>query len=226
MKITKSMKTSLSLAAAMGTFALAAANGATTIMDTTTRNGSFETTELWVNSFAETAGAPSYETNFASEGTRSMRIRGTSSTSGEGTAQNTEFVVSATVAFNLSFDWNARANWLTTDAIAYTLFTTSDNTSSGTITTIAEGSVDGNITNTAVTINESFTGIGTVAGASVGQQLWIEFAYDLSSYAVDKTTDANARVDNVVLTAIAVPEPSSAALLGLGGLALILRRRK
>lgn len=31
-------------------------------------------------------------------------------------------------------------------------------------------------------------------------------------------------VDNIVLTA--VPEPSSAALLGLGGLALILRRRK
>ncbi len=32
--------------------------------------------------------------------------------------------------------------------------------------------------------------------------------------------------DGYTLTAIAVPEPSSAALLGLGGLALILRRRK
>jgi hypothetical protein len=32
--------------------------------------------------------------------------------------------------------------------------------------------------------------------------------------------------DNVVLTAVAVPEPTTTALLGLGGLALILRRRK
>lgn len=34
------------------------------------------------------------------------------------------------------------------------------------------------------------------------------------------------RVDNIQLDLTAVPEPSSAALLGLGGLALILRRRK
>lgn len=33
-------------------------------------------------------------------------------------------------------------------------------------------------------------------------------------------------LDNVMLTAEAVPEPSTTALLGLGGLALILRRRK
>ena len=33
-------------------------------------------------------------------------------------------------------------------------------------------------------------------------------------------------IDNVVLTGEAVPEPSTTALLGLGGLALILRRRK
>ncbi|MGJ8657925.1 MAG: PEP-CTERM sorting domain-containing protein [Akkermansiaceae bacterium] len=33
-------------------------------------------------------------------------------------------------------------------------------------------------------------------------------------------------LDNINLTAAAVPEPSSTALLGLGGLALILRRRK
>ncbi|MFC4993806.1 PEP-CTERM sorting domain-containing protein [Rubritalea tangerina] len=32
--------------------------------------------------------------------------------------------------------------------------------------------------------------------------------------------------DNVVLDVVAVPEPSSTALIGLGGLALILRRRK
>ncbi len=35
-----------------------------------------------------------------------------------------------------------------------------------------------------------------------------------------------AGLDNIRITAAPVPEPSSAALLGLGGLALILRRRK
>ena len=32
--------------------------------------------------------------------------------------------------------------------------------------------------------------------------------------------------DRVVLDVVAIPEPSTTALLGLGGLALILRRRK
>ena len=39
-------------------------------------------------------------------------------------------------------------------------------------------------------------------------------------------TDHDAYADNFVVDYTAVPEPSSAALLGLGGLALILRRRK
>ena len=38
--------------------------------------------------------------------------------------------------------------------------------------------------------------------------------------------DSTALIDNVTITATTVPEPSSTALLGLGGLALILRRRK
>ena len=43
----------------------------------------------------------------------------------------------------------------------------------------------------------------------------------------NKTVQNSAfRFDDVVISATAVPEPSSAALLGLGGLALIFRRRK
>ena len=36
----------------------------------------------------------------------------------------------------------------------------------------------------------------------------------------------HAFLDDIVITGNVVPEPSTAALLGLGGLALILRRRK
>jgi hypothetical protein len=52
-------------------------------------------------------------------------------------------------------------------------------------------------------------------------------SYTLELFNANQTSDSNNKhtwVDNVSLTA--VPEPSSATLLGLGGLALILRRRK
>ncbi|MGB0993073.1 MAG: PEP-CTERM sorting domain-containing protein [Akkermansiaceae bacterium] len=43
---------------------------------------------------------------------------------------------------------------------------------------------------------------------------------------VIQRTGGQVRIDNVRLDLVQVPEPSSAALLGLGGLALILRRKK
>ncbi|BDS06985.1 hypothetical protein NT6N_20250 [Oceaniferula spumae] len=48
--------------------------------------------------------------------------------------------------------------------------------------------------------------------------------YTFEIYADQSTTSNHIIVDNLVLNA--VPEPSSTALLGIGGLALILRRRK
>lgn len=47
----------------------------------------------------------------------------------------------------------------------------------------------------------------------------------LVGWAAD-SSNATFDLDNLTLTTAAVPEPSSIALLGLGGLALILRRRK
>lgn len=219
---TTSPFSSLVLAAAVFGFCAIPAISATTIMNSSTLNGSFEDDAFWVNSFAETGttGTHQYETNWSSDGSRSIRIRSAGS-GGTGSAQNTGFIVSSGLTFDLSFDWNARAGWKTTDAIAYTLFTTDDNTSGGNITMIAQGSVDGFATDTGFTIEESFSGIGSVAGASVGQELWIEFAYDTSSYTT--SSDMNARVDNVVLTA--VPEPSSFSLLGIGLAYFCFRRR-
>lgn len=40
------------------------------------------------------------------------------------------------------------------------------------------------------------------------------------------STISRRAIDNVALTMVAVPEPSSAVLLGLGGIALMMRRRK
>ena len=51
-----------------------------------------------------------------------------------------------------------------------------------------------------------------------------DFTYINVGFARDAVTGSNVTIDNVNLTA--VPEPSSAALLGLGGLSLIMRRRR
>lgn len=61
----------------------------------------------------------------------------------------------------------------------------------------------------------SYTADGTEA------QLWLALSMDSSS-AVRST----ATIGSTDLSFVAIPEPSSTALLGLGGLALILRRRR
>ncbi|MGB0774369.1 MAG: PEP-CTERM sorting domain-containing protein [Akkermansiaceae bacterium] len=68
---------------------------------------------------------------------------------------------------------------------------------------------------------------GTVSGA------WADYVVagtvdtaSSSVFLVINTNGNQVRVDNVRLDLVQVPEPSSTALLGLGGLALILRRRK
>ncbi|MFC5050439.1 PEP-CTERM sorting domain-containing protein [Rubritalea spongiae] len=52
----------------------------------------------------------------------------------------------------------------------------------------------------------------------------VEFRIYLDDRAGNQNSSSGTYIDNVVISA--VPEPSSTALLGLGGLALILRRRK
>ena len=75
----------------------------------------------------------------------------------------------------------------------------------------------------------------TTGGLTPGTVSPLSWSIDASTLAAIAGEDLNLNstgtgsgvaIDNVSLEVIAVPEPSSAALLGLGGLALILRRRK
>jgi len=68
----------------------------------------------------------------------------------------------------------------------------------------------------------SINGAPATTGAAFGLDLTQE--YHFATYFQDDLGDFS--ISEVTLTALAVPEPSSAALLGLGGLALIVRRRK
>jgi len=91
------------------------------------------------------------------------------------------------------------------------------------------GAVDGTVYNVlnitekmALNTNTSWAvglaPIGTTAAGATG------FTVNLDD--AETANPAQSRVDYIGVAYTAVPEPSSAALLGLGGLALILRRRK
>jgi hypothetical protein len=138
-----------------------------------------------------------------------------------GVIQNTGYTVSLGETFDLSFDWANAYQWATGDTLDWQLFTSDDNTLDGTLTVIASDSIqpDAAINNWE---SESFTGIGTVVAANVGQQLWIEFSASQGSGSGNNGYFA--RLDDVVLTSI--PEPSTALLVGFGfGLLVLLRRR-
>lgn len=66
----------------------------------------------------------------------------------------------------------------------------------------------------------SHSAIFAGSGISVGDTVWVRLGDSDDTYGLDEPF-----IDNLSLST-AVPEPSSTALLGLGGLALILRRRK
>jgi len=75
---------------------------------------------------------------------------GTQTTSGDklGAMMNTGYVVSTGDSFLLSFDWANAFNWDAEDRIDWRLFTSDDNTLTGTLTTIGLGDT-GTDSNTA-----------------------------------------------------------------------------
>lgn len=212
--------------AALLSSALVTAQASTIIIDSTTLNGSFEsgsgfgpnTADVWISAVGATqTNRQTSVWDPPSDGTYSA-VLGTNSdgTIVNGLLQNTGFNVDSGQTFDLSFDWLAASGWDTDDAIDFRVFTTSDDTIGGSISTIYSGSVSG-LQQGDGAENVSLTGIGTVVGANVGRDLWIEF--------IGSNNNAEfARVDNVVLTAI--PEPSAALLAGLLCLTGAMTRRR
>jgi hypothetical protein len=198
---------------------------AATIIDSTTLNGSFESMTstsfiptIW--GFGPNSGRIQVTSNNNSDGDRSATMGRDPSGVIFGAIQNTGHTVALGETFDLTFDWLAGPNWDNDDQILYRLFTTSDNTITGTITEFASGSVSGQVGPEVVANynNESFPGLAP-AGANIGQQLWIEFWSDTNG-----GIQEFARLDNVTLTAI--PEPSAAILAGGLCMLTLLRRRR
>lgn len=93
-----------------------------------------------------------------------------------------------------------------------------DTGASGTMALVATLTSDGTDTFVSVSANGAAAGTGTISGT--------QFSFDsmsLNGYHQSTTTNG---VDSIDLDVTTIPEPSSTALLGLGGLAFILRRRK
>jgi len=134
--------------------------------------------------------------------------------------QNTGHVLALGDQFSGSYGWRDAFGWAAGETIDATLYYTTDNLIGGARTslfTFNSGNEAAN--NTWETETLALTAGVTDAGA-VGKTLFIAFEGN------NLSNNSFARFDNVYLDVTTVPEPSTTALLGLAGLALILRRRK
>ena len=200
------MKTTMSLAAAMGCLAATSANAAITLT-----NPSFEDT---TSTSPPTGWTRSSGVNFQSRGAAG----GLNPTDGTRMAwTNNGFTGYQTVGEVIQLG--------TTYTLTVDVGTTGFATSTGTFRLYGDAgfatAIGGAESAVAVTTNATWITDQSVSftatAAEAGQLLGVSFG---------TTGGVQNEWDNLRLTAVAVPEPSTTALLGLGGLALILRRRK
>lgn len=131
---------------------------------------------------------------------------------------NTGYTLSTGDTFDLSFWTGNHANIDAGDNLEYQLFTTSNNTDSGTISNIIYSNSQQGNTSQPTMIETSLTGIGNTTAAANGKTLFISFTYSSD----DK---GYIGLDQVNLTAI--PEPSTTAgLVGISALLLAASRRR
>ena len=217
MKLNQSMKTTMSLAAAMGTLALATSANAAVIFtedfegSTATTAGTFTTASGWESTDFTSAGQHN-ELNAGNWGNHLsgqigdafgvvLFAAGTMTADlGINFADNTDYT--------FSFDHFRRSDLAGGDVTAQI------QTVGGTVLATADFAA---ITGTTASdiANRIVPTYSTSGGAEVGQEIRLVFI---------PTSGNQVGIDNISLDA--VPEPTTTALLGLGGLALILRRRK
>lgn len=204
-------------------FAATPAIHAAVIIDTTTLNGSFEngsgsgagsTIDSWVP-FGPGSSIQRIS-NTATHGTYSAVVGGFS----VNLAVNTGYTLAANDTLTLSFQAKGMLNSDDGDNIAWRLFYTTDNTLTGTATTIAgaDYSLPGGAAGSYTTFNLTTPGL-TDPGA-VGKTLFLSFGAGTGL-----ATDEFARVDNVSLLAN-VPEPTTALLFIPAAAGYLLRRNR
>lgn len=198
------------------------------LVDPTTLNGSFESGTANVPSNWQTGltvtevyrQVPVTPANTAPDGSYVLTIGRNATTNYPGGLLNTGYNVKSADTFNFSFQWDDSYNWDTNDPFNWRIFTTSDDTLAGTLTTIASGTITGRTTPAYPTATV-LTGGGTVTGPNVGRDLWVQFY--ISSGNV--TNDEYLNIDNVVLSVETIPEPSTAVLVCASLLAWFALRR-
>lgn len=157
---------------------LAAASVELPLVSPTLRNGSFEsgsgTTTItgWTTGFG--AGETQRQANNASLGSWSLVIGQGSNEPNLGASVNTGHIVAEGDTFDLSFDWIPKLSWDADDQIRWRLFTTSDDTLSGTTYEIAAGNVSGFASGAAYQ-TETLGAIGGTAPIHAGHTLWLQF---------------------------------------------------
>ena len=125
--------------------------------------------------------------------------------------QDTGDVIVVGTVYELKIDLNAdQANFPNIESTVIRLY----GSDAGTGTALAEITPNGPATSVWTEQTVAFT---ATAGQATGQTLGVYFGV---------TSGTQVEWDNLRLTATPVPEPTAAALLGLGGLALLRRRRK
>jgi hypothetical protein len=232
MKINKSIKTTMSFAAAMGSLILAAgsANAAIVIA-----NHSFEGPDV-----ANFGGTPENWTIVGSEVSVYNHFGTTFSTRTDPNPDGSDQAVFSRGGDSYQvLDDATVGGGLGTNVAANTIYTMtvdvgdrSDLTFQGAELRLGIGSVFGtNLLTATVVSSDTPTYVGT--NTTDGWKTWVStFTTGASPTAgalrvelINPGTDQTL-FDNVRLTAVTIPEPSTTALLGLGGLALILRCRK
>jgi hypothetical protein len=194
------------------------------------RNGDFnaDTSDTDARSFADTPDWTNLAGNQATQATRSnVDVDGTRNAvlnlnDTRLFGNDTGYAMQAGDAFSVRYEWRDAANWNDDlDQVQVALFTTDDDSITGTRTDlVTDLSGLSTVDSTYETVDHE--AIYTAVPSDAGKYLFVEFK-GLPGEGSD--TSGFSRLDNFVLEVTLIPEPSSMALLGLGALALLRRRR-